>query len=64
MKRNKEFEHGYSMGYDLARYNGNADPRKSILERGIGLRTQYAVGFLKGFADYKKGLPQKYGKED
>jgi hypothetical protein len=56
----QEYEHGYRQGYELATYNGNANPKRNILSRGISLRTSYAVGFLCGNKDKKQGLPCKY----
>lgn len=59
-KQDKEFNHGYVQGYELAKYYPSQDPKKSIRERGIGFRTKYAVGFLLGWKHCKEGLPQKY----
>ena len=59
-KQNKEFNHGYVMGYEFAGYNGIRDPKAEILSRGISLRTQYDVGFRLGHKDRKYGLAQRY----
>ena len=59
-KPNKEFNHGYVMGYEFASYNGIKDPKQEILSRGISLRTQYAIGFLIGHKDKTEGKEQRY----
>ena len=59
----EEYKHGYCQGYDLATHDGNANPKRNILSRGIGLRTSYAVGFLCGFKDKKEGKTRKYSED-
>ena len=61
-RRNREFEHGYTMGYQYAEFEGGNEytAKGEILSRGISLRTAYAAGFVQGIRDYKSHLPQKY----
>lgn len=60
---NKEYIHGYTMGYDCAAYEGCANiekAKRNILQRGISLRTVYAVAFLNAVKDYINGKPRRY----
>lgn len=61
-RRNKEYEHGYTMGYSYAEYEGGNETtaKREILSRGISLRTAYAAGFICGVRDCKSHLPRKY----
>ena len=60
---NKEYEHGYRMGYEWAKYE-NGNPKyvfKELRSRGISMRTTYAVAFKQGATDAKNAKLPKYG---
>lgn len=61
-KQNKQFVHGYAMGYRWAAdESGRADMIfRELRSRGIGIKTVYAVGFRRGVLDAEKGKPQLY----
>lgn len=63
MKQNKEFEHGYQMGYLWRKYEGGSiyKIRATLYDRGIGINTTYAAGFKKGVIDAIKNKMPAYG---
>lgn len=64
MATNKEYEHGYRMGYEWVRFeNGHSSGVfRELRNRGISMHTAYAVGFRKGVDDAEKGIAQRYGR--
>lgn len=61
-KINKEWEWGYCWGYDAAQYRGLQvdEVFKELKERGISMRTTYAVAFKQAVKDYRSGKPRQY----
>lgn len=61
-KINKEWEWGYCQGYDAAQYQGLRldEVFKHLRERGISMRTTFAVAFRQAVKDYKDGKPRQY----
>ena len=66
-KRNMQFEHGYSMGYDWMAHEGNSTYRIDTELRNRGSNphklTAWDHGFKKGAEDRTNNLPKKYGNE-
>ena len=62
MKRNKEYEHGYRQGYEWYKYECSSlnAISQNIRQRGISLRSQYAVAFRHGATDASKNIQCKY----
>jgi len=62
MTRNKEYEHGYNLGYDWRMYEGG-NARYAYAEvrrRGINPRTTFGVAFMNGAKDAESGAERKY----
>lgn len=59
---NKEYEHGYRMGYEWASVeNGKVvNVFKELRSRGISMRTTYAVAFRSAVKDYADGRQPRY----
>ena len=64
--RNREFESGYSEGYLWGENRSLKDKHeivKEIISRGVAVRTQWSIGFMKGAADAGNGIDRKYVNE-
>ena len=62
MGQNKEYEHGYTMGYEWVEHEGGNSnyAHAEIRRRGLSPRTTYGVGFMKGAQDAKNHTPRRY----
>lgn len=62
MAQNKEYNHGYNMGYDWVMYeggNGNY-AYAEIRRRGLNPRTTYGVAFMNGAKDAENNVERRY----
>lgn len=63
-KRNLQYEHGYSQGYEHHQYaGGSKSSAEQEIVRRFGKKTlysSYGKGFIQGFLDHKNDLEQKY----
>ena len=62
MAQNKEYNHGYNMGYDWVRYEGGngSYAYAEIRRRGLNPRTTYGVAFIRGAKDAQNFVERRY----
>lgn len=61
-KSQKEFLHGYTLGYDWVLYEGGYSRGwiRELKYRGIPIRCSCGAGFKQGCEDAAAGNPRKY----
>ena len=58
----KEYLHGYTMGYEWVAYEGGSKYSwvSEVRRRGIPVKSSYGMGFRAGADDAYEGNPRKY----